>query len=352
MQGIIEQFAQSIRSAAEDAAPLCIRAGGSKDFYGGALAGAPLDVSAYAGVIEYEPGELILSARAGTPLAEVESLLAAHGQMLAFEPPHFGTHATLGGCVAAGLSGPRRPCAGAVRDFMLGVRMLDGRGRELRFGGRVMKNVAGYDVSRLMAGAMGTLGVLLDITLKVLPLPERELTLSYEMPESEAIAAMNHWAGRPLPISASSFHDGMLALRLSGAESALAAARARLGGEEMKNGDAFWRALREHEAQFFGTDAPLWRIAMKSSAPPLVLPGAQWLEWGGALRWYAGAADAQQVRGQAAAAGGHATLFRCSEKPVEVFQPLAPALLQVHRRLKRAFDPAGIFNRGRLYAEF
>ena len=202
METALKQLSETIREAAKNRAPLCIRGGGSKDFYGGARRGESLSVAAYRGIIDYEPSELVLTARAGTPLAEIETALREKGQMLAFEPPHFSPGATLGGCIAAGLSGPRRAYAGAARDTVLGVRMLDGKGDDLHFGGQVMKNVAGFDVSRLLAGSLGTLGVMLELSLKVLPLPVAETTLCFEQTAADAIALMNEWAGKPLPLSA------------------------------------------------------------------------------------------------------------------------------------------------------
>lgn len=349
MQALIEGFVDRIRNAAEAGTALRIRAGGSKDFYGGPLTGEVFDVSAYRGIVDYEPTELVITARAGTPLRELEAALRERGQMLPFEPPHFGEHATLGGCVAAGLSGPRRATAGAVRDFVLGVRLLDGEGADLRFGGQVMKNVAGYDVSRFMAGALGTLGVLLDISLKVLPLPIEEATLRLAMDEREAIDKMNRWAGQPLPISATCYADGHLTMRLSGAASAVQAALARLGGEVVADADAFWRSVREHTHAFFRTDAPLWRLSLPSTTAPVTDFGPPLMEWGGALRWARTDAEPQLVREAAQAAGGHATLFRAAHKSVPVFSPLPPPLLALHERLKAAFDPQRVFNPQRLY---
>ncbi len=359
MQQIIAQFADIIRAAADDKAPLCIRSGGSKDFYGGRTArqnGRILDAAAYAGIVDYEPTELVVTVRAGTRLPDLETELRRHGQMLAFEPPHFGSVATLGGCIATGLSGPRRASAGAVRDFVLGVRMLDGRGDDLSFGGQVMKNVAGYDISRLMTGSMGTLGLLLEVSLKVLPLPAMEMTLRMSMKEAEAIGKMNLWAGKPLPVSATCFWDGELTLRLSGAEPAVRAAHAKLGGEEIVEGISFWESVREQTHPFFQSEKTLWRLSIKSTTPPLSLPGKQLIEWGGALRWCASDAnvdaDAEAVRKVAIAAGGHATLFRSLELYATVFHPLMPEMIKIHRRLKQKFDPIGIFNPGRMYPEF
>jgi len=349
---IVEQLARIIRTAAAERRVLRLRGGGTKDFYGTALAGEILDTSSCRGIVGYEPPELVITARCGTPLAEIEAVMREKGQMLAFEPPHFGQGATLGGCVAAGLSGPRRPHTGAVRDLVLGVRMLDGKGQDLRFGGQVMKNVAGYDVSRLMAGSLGTLGVILEVSLKALPLPVAERTLRREHTQTEAIALMNAWAGKPLPLSATCHVDNALYVRLSGAAAAVRAARDKLGGEEVADGAAFWESVREQRHAFFAGDAPLWRISLKSSTPPLSFPGAQLLEWGGALRWVATPSGAEFVRGAAATGGGHATLFRAQDKSAGAFHPLSPALAKLHRRLKDTFDPAGIFNPGRMYSNF
>jgi glycolate oxidase FAD binding subunit len=349
----LRAFAEAIRGAAAEGRTLRLRGGGTKDFYGQSLAGEVLDLRGYAGVVAYDPTELVITARCGTALAEIETALAAKGQMLAFEPPHFGAGATLGGVVAAGLSGPRRAAAGAVRDFVLGVRMMDGRGDDLAFGGRVMKNVAGYDVSRLMAGSLGTLGIVLEASLKVLPVPVAEATLRFELPEGRAIEAVNAWAGKPLPISAIAYTDGDLAVRLSGAGAAVRAAREKLGGELVDTGRAagFWAGIREQTDSFFRGDGPLWRLAVPSATPPLALEGRQLVEWNGGLRWLKSSAEARTIRERASRAGGHATLFRGGDKSVGVFQPLAPAVAAIHRRLKGEFDPHGVFNRGRMYAD-
>lgn len=354
MEQVRAVFVGRIREAAAAKRPLQLRGGGTKDFYGGAPAGEALDVRAHAGIVSYEPTELVVTARCGTPLAELQEVLGKQAQMLAFEPPHFGPEATLGGCVAAGLSGPRRASAGALRDFVLGARILDGRGRDLCFGGTVMKNVAGYDVSRLLAGSLGTLGLILEVSLKVLPRPPEERTLKFDMPEEKALGQMNRWAGMPLPISATAWRDGDLGVRLSGAASAVRAAAHRLGGEtvEAAHAERFWAGIREQSDPFYAGDAPLWRLSLPSHAPRLELPGPQLIEWGGALRWVKSDADAVIVRVAAQRGGGHATLFRARDKSVGGFPPLAPALARLHRALKNAFDPAGILNPGRLYPEF
>ncbi len=344
----IPSLCARVADAAEKKVALRIRGGGTKDFYGAAVTGETCDVSSYAGIVAYEPKELVLTVRAGTPLALVEEALARERQMLPFEPPHFAPGATIGGIVATGLSGPRRPYAGAVRDFVLGTRIVNGKGEDLSFGGRVIKNVAGYDVSRLMAGALGTLGVITEISFKVLPRPPVEATLAFEMPEADAVTSVNQWSGQPLPISASAWEDGRLRLRLSGAETAIEAAKKKLGGEHIDAG-SYWADLREHRLPFFAAGQPLWRLSVPQTMQPLALGAPQLVEWGGGLRWLCGDLDAFALRSSAERAGGHATLFRGGDKSVGVFHPLKPAVAKIHRRLKAAFDPAGILNPGRMY---
>ena len=348
MKDLIAEFQARLRTATQSKSPLCIRGGGTKDFYGAALKGDVLDMRPYSGIIDYEPKELVLTVRAGTPLDEIERALAAEKQMLPFEPPHFGAAATIGGTVATGLGGPRRAYTGAVRDFVLGARVLDGQGQDLAFGGRVIKNVAGYDVSRLMVGTMGTLGVLLDLSFKVLPQPPAEKTLRFEMDEARAIETMNRWAGQPLPLSATSWHQGVLLVRLSGADAGVAAAVKKLGGEEVKDAQSFWSDLREQRHAFFAAATPLWRLSLPATTSPLDVGAPQWIEWGGALRWLCAEVSAKSLREKVAAAGGHATLFRGGDKSVGVFHPLPPALAKIHQRLKDTFDPAGILNPGRV----
>jgi len=350
----LERLTERIREAAGSATPLRIRAGGTKDFYGNATQGELLDPRALNGIVAYEPSELVVTALAGTSLAELEQLLAGQGQMLPFEPPQYGAGATVGGCVAAGLAGPRRASygttCGGVRDFVLGAALVDGCGNLLRFGGQVMKNVAGYDVARTLAGSLGVLGVIVEVSLKVLPRPVAEETLRFEMQEAEALARLNEWSGRPLPISGSAWTAGRLDLRLSGAPPALAAARTALGGAAV-DGAGFWHDLREQRLDFFAGDSPLWRVSLPSTAEPLGLPDPQLIEWGGALRWLRTERPAAEIRARAAELGGHATLFRGGDRSAGVFTPPSAALMAIQRRLKAEFDPAGIFNPGRMYAE-
>ena len=344
----IPDLADRVKDHAARKAALRIRGGGTKDFHGARLEGETLDVAGYAGIVAYEPRELVLTVKAGTRIADIERALAAEGQMLAFEPPGFGEAATIGGTVACNLSGPRRPFAGAVRDFVLGTRIVNGKGEDLSFGGRVIKNVAGYDVSRLMAGAFGTLGVLTEISFKVLPRPPAEATLAFEMDEAGMIESVNRWSGQPLPLSATSWEAGVLRLRLTGASSAVAAARAKLGGTEIPDGTAYWDGLREQRLAFFAGEGPLWRLSVAQTAAPIALGHPQLIEWGGGLRWVRGAIEAARAREAAEKARGHATLFRGGDRAAGVFHPLAPALAKIHRRLKDAFDPAGILNPGRM----
>ena len=340
---------ERVRAAASRRAALRLRGGGTKDFYGNALRGEVLDTRSYAGIVAYEPTELVVTARCGTPLSDLETILDENHQCLPFEPPHFGEAATVGGCVAAGLSGPRRVAAGALRDFVLGVKLVDGRGQALAFGGQVMKNVAGYDVSRLVAGSLGTLGLIAEVSLKLAPRPQAESTLRLAMPQARALEAMNRWAGQPLAISASAWHDGELSVRLSGSAAAVHAAAARIGGTALDG--AFWRELREQTHAFFSGPEPLWRLSLPSTAPAVELDGKQLLEWGGALRWLRTSAAAAEVRDTARRLNGHATLFRAPDKAAGCFAPLDPVLARVHQALKAAFDPDGIFNPGRMYPE-
>ena len=347
---MIEAFAQQIRQASARGSALRLRGGGSKDFYGNEPRGEILDTRTYAGIAAYEPTELVVTVRCGMPLQELETALSANNQMLPFDPPHFGSGATVGGCVAAGLSGPRRSSAGALRDFVLGVKLIDGRGEALSFGGQVMKNVAGYDVSRLIAGSLGTLGLIAEVSLKLAPKPQLETTLRLEAPQARALELMNRWAGQPLPISATAWCDDELTVRLSGSSAGVGAAAAKIGGAAVD--ESFWVQVREHTAAFFAGPEPLWRLAVPSTSPPIEIAGNQLVEWGGGLRWLKTNADANAIRDAVSRVKGHATLFRGADKSAGCFSPLEPVLRRIHRQLKSAFDPAGIFNPGRMYAEF
>ena len=344
------ELAAGLLRAAAEGTPLAIVGGGSKSFLGRTPQGEPFQVGAHRGIVAYEPTELVITARAGTALTEIEAVLTDSGQMLAFEPPHFGASATLGGTVASALSGPRRPYAGAARDFVLGVKMLSGEGRTLTFGGQVMKNVAGYDLSRLMVGAMGTLGVLLEISLKVLPLPAQTTTLGFSLDAAAAIEKMNEWAAKPLPLSGAYHEKDRLFVRLSGTERGVAQAVQRLGGESVEDARR-WHGLREHQLEHFGAGKALWRLSVPPATPPIALPGETLIDWGGALRWLNSEARREKIRAAVSRVGGHAMLYREGDRAGEVYHPLSAPLLKLHQRLKASFDPKGILNRGRMYSE-
>jgi glycolate oxidase FAD binding subunit len=342
-----------ILTAAANREAIQIRAGGSKDFYGNTPNGSVLDPRGCSGIVLYEPTELVIVVQGGTTLEEVESALEHHNQMLAFEPPRFGRQATVGGCIASGLAGPRR-CAygtsgGGVRDFVLGVKLLDGQGRLLKFGGRVIKNVAGYDISRMLVGSLGVFGVIVEASFKVVPKPMREMTLRFEVDEPTALSTLSGWSERPLPISASVWCGGALHVRLSGSRAALSAAQ--IGGEELDSVEAarFWISVREHTHPFFGGDLPLWRLSLPPATPSLGIAADQMIEWHGALRWLRSNEPADAIRACARRLGGHATLFRGGDRSQDIFSPLAPGLLAIHQRLRAEFDPGGIFDAGRMY---
>ncbi|SUA91896.1 glycolate oxidase subunit GlcE [Pandoraea pulmonicola] len=356
-QRALADIRERVLAATAGGMPLDIQGGGTKRWYGQTPVGEPLDMRAYRGIVSYDPAELVITARAGTPLAQIEAALAERGQILPFEPPHFGPGATLGGCIAAGLAGPRRPHVGAPRDFVLGAVVMNGQGQVLHFGGQVMKNVAGYDVSRVLAGSLGTLGVLLELSIKVLPCPVAEATLRYEMSQAQAIDQLNRWGGQPLPLTGSAWHDGVLSVRLGGASAAIDAARIAMGGEHVGTvqAQAYWEALREQTHPFFadapvvGEGQPLWRLSVPSTTPPLAHGDAHLIEWGGAQRWWITPRAADEVRTIAASVGGHATLFRHGDKTAGVFTSQPAALHAIGERLQEAFDPSRIFNRHRLY---
>jgi len=370
MEPVLSQMIERVRAAAAAGTPLRIRGGGSKDFYGEPMTGDLLETTAHAGITSYEPSELVVTVRAGTPLAELESLLAGQGQCLPFEPPHFGggsaagSAATVGGMVAAALAGPARASVGGVRDYVLGLSMINGRGELLTFGGQVMKNVAGYDVSRLVTGSHGALGVIVEVSLKVLPKAPAETTLKFEMTQAQALRSLNEWGGKPLPLNASCWLEdagaGTLFVRLRGAVAAVDAACKILGGDRQDNAQvaADWLACRDQRLPWFAECGArdLWRLSVPQTTPVLDLPEAPLVEWHGGQRWLRVAqGEGERLRDIAAHAGGHATLFRPGagreQQATHRFAPLVPPLDRIHRELKREFDPARIFNRGRMYAD-
>lgn len=342
------ELAERVIRAAAERSPLRLCGGGTQLGRVPTAAATPLDLSVLRGIVAYEPSELVITVGAGTPLAEVTAALAERGQMLPFEPRLGGGRATVGGAVAAERGGPRRWLAGALRDFLLGLVLIDGRGQRLVFGGQVIKNVAGFDVTRLQAGAWGALGIIAEVSLKVLPRPQVERTLQFDLGAAEALAQVNRWAGQPLPLSASSWMEGCLRLRLSGVAAAVDQATRALGGEVLDETAAaqHWSALREREHPFFAAGGTLWRLALPPTAPPLALTGDVCWEWGGGQRWLRSEAPAAEVRATVAQAGGHAQLYAGGAPGVPVFHPLQPPLDALHRRLKAVFDPAGIFNPG------
>jgi glycolate oxidase FAD binding subunit len=367
MDPAVSELADRIRAAGAQGTPLRIRGGGTKDFYGERLEGELLETRALQGVVSYEPSELVVTVRAGTSLAELEQVLAERGQCLPFEPPHFAQGATVGGMVAAGLSGPARASVGSVRDYVLGMTLLNGKGELLTFGGTVMKNVAGYDVSRLMAGSWGTLGLIAEVSLKVLPVAPAEATLRFEMRQAEALEKLNRWGGQPLPLNASCWVEdagiSTLYLRLRGAVAAVEAACAGLGGERLDTAQVApdWTLCRDLQLPWFlergtgGRGADLWRLSVPQTAPVLDLPETPLVEWHGGQRWVRAArADAQRIRAAAAGVGGHATLFirgdagQADDDAIARFDAPKPPLDRIQSELKRQFDPAGIFNRGRI----
>ena len=341
------ELATQIAAVAASGGAVEIIGGGSKKFYGAALDALAIEVAGHSGVIDYDPAELVITLRAGCRLSEVEALLAENRQMFAFEPPHFAPEATIGGMVASGLAGPRRGFAGSIRDFVLGVKMLDGRGDVLQFGGRVIKNVAGFDVSRLLVGSLGTLGVLLEVFIRVVPMYVTETTLAFEHATADAhIRWVNELGSQPYPLSASAWYAGTSRLRLSGSEQGVEHAIAELGGER-ENYD--WAELREQSHDLFLREQPITRVSLPPASPNMAADRAQVIEWGGAQRWLSGEIDIAALRERASQLGGSVCAFRDHATDVAVFQPLAPAMLKLQRSIKSSFDPAGIFNAGRIY---
>jgi glycolate oxidase FAD binding subunit len=373
---VIEAFREQILQAAKNKTPLSIEGGATKSWYGNANTYTKLDTRTYSGILEYQPEELVITACAGTPLKEIEAALKEKNQVLAFEPPHFGEHATFGGAIAAGLAGPGRISVGNFRDFVLGTRILDGKGQDLSFGGQVMKNVAGYDVSRLMPGSMGTLALLLEASVKVLPRPAATATLRCHISQEKALRTLNEWAGQPLPLSASCWigngtGEGQLTIRLAGAAAAIKAAiplmSSLVNASEVdpQSAEVFWNDLREHKLPSFeniAADQTLYRLALPAACGPLIISGASneiVLEWHGQQRWIKAAGDEATftlIKKLATSHGGHATRFKQGMNVNPAFQRFtvlgeqahSKALELVQERLRSAFDPAGVFATNRL----
>ena len=364
----LQEISEKIHTASRTGNPLRITGSGTKNFYGNELSGEVYSLREYSGMIDYNPSELILTAKAGTYIAELENILGLNGQMFPFEPPYFGESATLGGTVACGFSGPRRPFTGSARSFTLGIKVIDGSGKILSFGGRVMKNVAGYDISRLMAGSLGTLGVILEISMKVLPAPEAELTITREQNQNDAVEFFNNLAGRSLPLSGASWYRGISYLRLSGSGSSILASSKKIGGDKIvlhdlesaESGDevSYWKQLKEQKLPFFTDKRPLWRVSVPPATPPEVthIENADAIyDWLGAIRWIKSDEDPKTIRNTAEIHGGHATLFRTPGSTTasgKNFCFLSPEVLKLHKNLKNVFDPKGILNPGRMHPEF
>jgi glycolate oxidase FAD binding subunit len=373
MEHALRSAIDRIQAARADGTPLCLRGGGSKDFLGRSH-GDLLDTRAFSGVISYEPTELVVTVGCGTPLLELEALLAEQGQYLPFEPPHFSwsqaaagspSAATVGGMLATGLAGPARASVGGVRDYVLGLKLINGLGQHLTFGGQVMKNVAGYDVSRLMVGARGSLGLLTEVSLKVLPRAPAEATLRFRLEQQEALEQLHRWGGQPLPLNASCWvcdaNQPALYVRLRGAVAAVEAACQKMlcevAGARLDNAqtDPDWALCRDQQLPFFSqrpsADALLWRLSLPQTAPVLALPAAPLVEWHGALRWlWAPAAAAAELQATARQAGGSAAVFWSgAPAPLGSTQALVPtsaALAAISQRLKASFDPQRLFNPG------
>ncbi|MDQ2187897.1 glycolate oxidase subunit GlcE [Alcaligenaceae bacterium A4P071] len=407
MDFVLSELCDQVMTARAGHKPLWVSGGGTKNFFGNYRAPRPedghcvLEMGTYAGIVDYHPSELVITVRAGTLVSTLEAALAAENQMLAFEPPIFGAGSTVGGCVAAGLAGPRRIAAGGVRDFVLGTRLLDAQGRLLSFGGEVMKNVAGYDVSRVLAGSMGILGAIAEVSLKVVPRPIEECTLWFDLTREQAMATFSTWRQRPLPISASAWiadrarlpastgtsdstlaagttgptsaagatdsaisaglvgstsWRGNTAVRLSGSPPALASAIAEMGGEreQGEHAAAVWTQLRHQQMPVFTAGQSIWRVIVPPTSP-VCLDEAALIEWGGAQRWLMGARNAAALREAVRAAGGSATLYRVGDGATDIaggaFHPPEPGVMAITRRLKQEFDPWGLFNAGRLYPD-
>ncbi len=349
MPDIAQQLVTAVIDASHDGQPLSIHGSRSKSFLRLRDEGRPLSILQHNGIVAYEPTELVLTVRAGTSISETESVLRQNGQMLAFEPPEF-NGGTIGGAIASGLSGPRRPWAGAARDFVLGTRIINGKGEDLRFGGQVMKNVAGYDISRLMTGAYGVLGVILDISIKVLPLPEVEVTKAFELSAEEAIRQSSELSGHANPISAACWYQNRFMVRLSGTESGVRQTSHLLGGELLQDADNFWLSIRNHRHKFF-QQGSFWRLSIPPSSPHILKNSSeQLIDWGGAQRWVRTEESPDSVMRNASSAGGYAEQWHTSDKK-NLRYCLPDEIRNIHKRIKQAFDPKGILNPGAFYNE-
>ncbi|MGI9275574.1 MAG: glycolate oxidase subunit GlcE [Endozoicomonas sp.] len=350
MPDISHKIIDQVLTIRQDQSALNIIGGDSKSFLGRTPAGSPLHLREHTGIVDYQPEELVITARAGTTLQEVEQTLSVQGQILACEPPLFDGKATIGGTLACNLSGPARPWAGSIRDHVLGLRLINGKGEHLRFGGQVMKNVAGYDVSRLQAGAMGTLGVIAEVSLKVMPGPAATLTLAKQADAEEAIHAMNKHSAEAAPLAGACWSEGIMYLRLAGAQSAVEKTAEQWSGDVLDNNASIWRDLREQQLSFFLDDKPLWRFSIRSSAAHFLTDGDWLIDWAGSQRWLRGHYSRMELDKLAEDAGGTVSIFHGGDRQGEVFHQPAPGLIALQKRIKASFDPDGLFNPGRLYS--
>jgi len=356
---ISQKLIEQINDAVDKKLPLVITGGGSKAFYGNHVEGEIISTAKHTGIIEYQPSELVVTVRSGTLLKDLEAELRANKQMLAFEPPQHSDNTTIGGIIACGLSGPRRVACGSARDFVLGTNIINGRGEKCRFGGQVMKNVAGYDASRLMTGAQGTLGLLLDISLKVLPINEKETSIKIEVELQTAIKNIKHWVKHGLPVSASCFYKNNLYLRLSSTHSAVQKSldiiNKSCSSEKIDHN--FWSSIKDQTHEFFSTAAAseekdLWRFSSVAASSLFDESDDRLIEWNGALCWIKSELDLHDLANKNQANATRYPLNSANKKADEnIFQPLQPGLLKIHQRLKQAFDPEHILNPGRLYSE-
>ena len=344
------ELIHAVEKAIEQKQPLAIHGSNSKNFLGNEITGKPVDVSMHSGIIEYEPSELFITAKCGTPLKELESILRDNGQILPFEPPSFTSADTLGGTVACGLSGPRRAYANPIRDCILGAHIINGKAEYLTFGGNVMKNVAGYDASRLMCGAYGTLGIIMQVSIRVAPKPQHEMTTVLECSENQAITQLNRWTQTHFPITASFFHDNLLHIRLEGLQNSVVNTHKKIGGEPLSSSKEFWCSVKNHQHDFFNSDLPLWKLVIPQNTPALSISGKTSLEWNGGLRWLTSNEDSENIINACKRSRGSATLFKSTSKPNDHLPDLPIGLKNLHIKIKSAFDPDNIFNQGRQYS--